>query len=221
VNGSNSCWLAGAMLVASAGLLLAEQRAGSRATTTKGERFVVRSAEAGRKLIAGPVYTKNYERALQARPRHRVAVLVPCAAGKPFSTAPSHRFGYLPALQGAAVDVYVVAEPLGIVPWAWENVWPNNVYDFPPRYLTGAGRELLVRRIGAWFTKVGARYDKIVLALPRHHGRLIRDATLGLDVELVDASISACRATQACGLGVHRATTTDYRRYLRRRATDA
>lgn len=183
----------------------------------KGGEFVVRSPEAGRRLIASKTYTDNWRQALKVKPTHRVAVLVPCAGTKPFSEAPSHKHGYVPALQGLNVDRYVVAEPLGIVPWEWEGTWPNNAYDFPPEQLRGKGRELLAKRVRAWFTEgPGKRYDRIYFALPGHHGRLVADATEGLTLPVEDVSITACRET-SCGDGVHRATSKDYVRWLRRR----
>jgi 8-oxo-dGTP pyrophosphatase MutT (NUDIX family) len=183
----------------------------------KGGEFVVRSPEAGRRLIASKTYTDNWRQALKVKPIHRVAVLVPCAGTKPFSEAPSHKHGYVPALQGLDVDRYVVAEPLGIVPWEWEGTWPNNAYDFPPEQLRGKGRELLAKRVRAWFTEgPGKRYDRIYFALPGHHGRLVADATEGLTLPVEDVSITACRET-SCGDGVHRATSKDYVRWLRRR----
>ena len=199
-------------------------RKGSRQVQSPGEkeRFSVRSPEAGYKLIAGSVYTQNHEKALRVTPTHRVAVLLPCAGTKPFSTAPSHAHGYVPALEGLDVDRYVVAEPLGIIPWAWEDTWPNNAYDFPPDQLKGRGRALLVQRIREWLEGPGTKYDQLVLALPGHHGRLVNEAAEGLGLPLHDASIHACRAPgdatekRACGTRIHRATSGEYKRFLRR-----
>jgi hypothetical protein len=182
----------------------------------------VRSPEAGYRLIAGSIYTENHAKALRVAPTHRVAVLLPCAGTKPFSSAPSHAHGYVPALEGLDVDRYVVAEPLGIIPWAWEDTWPNNAYDFPPDQLKGRGRDLLVQRIREWLEEVGRKYDQLVLALPGHHGRLVMEAAEGLGLPLHDASIHACREPgnavekRACGTRIHRATSGEYKRFLRR-----
>ena len=199
-------------------------QAGSREIPSPGkqEHFSVRSPEAGYRLIAGDVYTENHAKALRVTPSHRVAVLLPCAGTKPFSTAPSHAHGYVPALDGLDVDRYVVAEPLGIIPWAWEDTWPNNAYDFPPDQLKGRGRALLVRRIREWLEGPGKKYDQLVLALPGHHGRLVNEAAEGLGLPLHDASIHACRepgdgsGKRACGTRIHRATSGEYKRFLRR-----
>ncbi len=199
------------------GLLVAAGLATRAGGANKGPKFVVKTPAEGRKLIASKVYTDNWNKALGVKPKHRVAVLLPCAGTKPFSESPSHKHGYMPALEGLAVDRYIVAEPLGVVPWAWENTWPNNAYDFPPDKLQGGAWDLLVDRVRAWFTRgPGQRYDKILLALPRHHGGLVKAATVGLDLPTVDLSIHACRLEEACSDKTFRATTGDYQAYLRK-----
>ena len=183
-------------------------------------RFTVRSPAEGYNLIAGQVYTDNWRKALKHPRRHKVAVLVPCAGTKPFSQAPSHKHGYMPALDGLKVDRWVVAEPLGVVPWSWQDTYPNNAYDFPPDQLRGQGRALLVERIRDWLKGPGAHYRHILLALPGHHGKLVRDAAEGLSLPMEDLSISACRADGSCASNVHRATSEQYRRWLRRRVKE-
>ena len=116
-----------------------------------------------------------------------------CAGTKPFTEAPSHKHGYLPALEGLDVDTYVGSEPLGVVPQAWSEIYPNYAYDFPPSMLKGQAREALVERIAEWMRKVGSKYDRVVAALPQHHMRLVRDANKTTGLQLVDASIGACR----------------------------
>jgi hypothetical protein len=183
-------------------------------------RHTVRSPGEGHKLIASKLYTDNWRKALKHPRRHKVAVLVPCAGTKPFSEAPSHKHGYMPALDGLKVDRWVVAEPLGVVPWSWEQTYPNNAYDFPPDQLKGQGRDLLVERIRGWLEGPGAHYERILLALPGHHGKLVRDAAEGLSLPMEDLSISACRSGTSCGSNVHRATSEQYRRWLRRKVKE-
>lgn len=192
---------------------LAPRSHGSRAAQQA--RFVVRSPKEGLALINHPDIVKNYRAALRVKPKHKTAVLVPCAAHKPIGQAPSHVHGYGPALQGKDVDVWIVSEPLGVVPYAWHDRYPNDAYDFPPEYLRDRARSLLVERIRGWIEAVGAKYGRLVLALPAHHARLVKEAAKGTDQVLEDASISVCRDEGACGSGVHRATSTEYREFLR------
>jgi hypothetical protein len=192
---------------------LKRQRRGSAA---KGTRFVVRTPEAGLKLIRSKTYTDNWREALGVKPKHPVAVLVPCAGTKPFSQAPSHKHGYMPALEGLDVDRWVVAEPLGVVPWAWQDRYPNDAYDYPPDQLRGPARDLLIERIREWLERVGTRYERLVAALPGHHMALVREANAGVGLAIEDASITACRKS-SCSRETFRATSRGYRKWLRER----
>jgi hypothetical protein len=176
--------------------------------------FTVESPAQGLKAIEHQIFRSNHQKALKVKPSSSTAVLIPCAGTKPFTEAPSHKHGYLPALQGLDVDTYVVAEPLGVVPQAWSEIYPNYAYDFPPSMLKGQAREALVRRIAEWMDKVGSKYDRIVAALPQHHMKLVRDANKEVGLELTDASIGACRDS-VCSQRSFRATSPEYRKWLR------
>lgn len=179
------------------------------------ERFVVRSVRQGLNLIRHPAIEENFAKALRWRPRNRIAVLVPCAGTKPFPAAPSHSAGYLPALEGKKVDVWVVSEPLGVVPYAWSERWPNDAYDYPPRFLRGEAWDALSERVAEWLEKLAPKYKKVYAALPGHHERLLRSA---LEIHnpgnVFDAGHGQCLESGACPPGHGRATSKRYRRYL-------
>jgi hypothetical protein len=182
--------------------------------------FLVRSPAQGLRAIEHPAITQNYEKALRVKPKHKKAVLVPCAGTKPFPDAPSHKHGYLKGLEGKKLDVYVVSEPLGIVPYEWSRRYPQESYDFPPRHLRGPGRELLVDRIATWFER-GPRYEKVYLALPGHHRRLVLHALEQFDyppTKIKDVGLGACLESGSCPPGNVRPTTRAYRRFLKARA---
>lgn len=157
-----------------------------------------------------PDIMKNWKKSLRVKPKHKTAVLVPCAGTKPFPESPSHKHGYLEALEGKNVDVYIVSEPLGIVPYSWSRTYPNDSYDFPPKHVKGQTRDELVRRFAEWYNKVGTKYKKIYKALPGHHLSLVNDA----GIPGVDASISACRDSD-CSSNIFRATSGQYVDFLR------
>jgi excisionase family DNA binding protein len=184
-------------------------------------RFKVRSPEQGLRVIKHKDITTNYEKALRWKPKHKRAVLVPCAQTKPFPDAPSHVHGYLKALEGKKVDVWVVSEPLGVVPYEWSRRYPANDYDYPPRFLTGRAHDVLAGRVTRWLNEVARKYELVVLALPAHHMRLVEKALhmLGEDpTNLVFAGIGDCLDDGACPPGHYRATSEAYRGYLRARA---
>jgi GNAT superfamily N-acetyltransferase len=180
-------------------------------------RFDVRSPAQGLRAIKHPVITRNFEKALRVKPKRRKAVLVPCAGTKPFPDAPSHKHGYLKGLEGKKLDIYVVSEPLGIVPYEWSRKYPQESYDFPPAHLRGEGRALLVDRIADWFER-GPRYEKVYLALPAHHRRLVLDALGQFDsppVKIKDVGLGACLESGTCPPGHFRPTSEAYRGFLR------
>lgn len=182
-----------------------------------GQRFVVRSPSQGLELIRHPAIVKNFARALRWRPKNKLAVLVPCAGTKPFPEAPSHRDGYLAALNGKAADLWVVSEPLGVVPYEWSETWPNNAYDYPPHFLRASPEAWseLAARVAKWLEKVAPKYRKVFAALPGHHERLLRDA---LEIHnpgnVRNATHTQCLESGACPSGHGRATSRKYRRYL-------
>jgi hypothetical protein len=184
--------------------------------------FVVRSPAQGLKVINHPDIAANFARALKRTPKHKVAVLVPCAATKPFPDAPSHKSGYLDALAGKKVDKHVVSEPLGVVPYEWSRTYPNDSYDFPPEYLKGAPFDALAKRIGQWFDVVGKKYDRIYLALPAHHSRLVKAALKGKPTKHITwVGQRQCLDQNVCADGEYRATTHSYRGFLKKNVRGA
>ncbi|MDK2973898.1 MAG: archaeosine synthase alpha-subunit [Methanofollis sp.] len=62
-------------------------------------------------------------------PRNDVAVLLPCAARKPYSASQSHQ-KYIAAVAGRAHEV-IITSPVGVVPRELEAVYPAGHYDVP------------------------------------------------------------------------------------------
>ncbi len=177
----------------------------------------MRSVAGGLRALEHPAVVAQHKRSLRYKPRNRSAVLIPCSALKPYFESPSHKHGYIPALQGKQIDVFVVSEPMGVIPYSWADTYPNNAYEFAPKYVRGETRELLVSRIRQWLEKVGRKYDKVYLALPIHHMKMVQDAGVGLALSLVDVSISRCREQPDCPPTAFRATSEAYRDFLRRK----
>ena len=189
---------------------------------SKKPAFVVRSPAQGLKVINHPDIAANFDRALKRTPKHSVAVLVPCAATKPFPDAPSHKSGYLDALAGKKVDKHVVSEPLGVVPYEWSRKYPNDSYDFPPEYLKDAAFDALAKRIGKWFDVVGKKYDRIYCALPAHHSRLVKAALRGKKTSHITwVGQRQCLDKNVCAEGEYRATTHSYRGFLKKNVRGA
>ena len=106
----------------------------------------------------------------------------------------------------------MVSEPLGIIPYAWQDKYPNAIMTIHQRYLKGKARKLLSERMSEWFKKVYPKYDTVYSALPGHHQKLINDST---DAKLKEVTINQCRK-DTCSDAVFRATAGEYVDYLKR-----
>lgn len=177
--------------------------------------LVVRGPVSAVDALRHPAITKQHKQALQWKRRHRAAVLVPCAQQKPYRESRSHRVGYLPALEGKPVDVWVVSDLSGVIPYGWSDRYPNDAYEFAPQYVRGQAREILVERMRQWMRRQGTHYERVYLAVPQSYMDLLLAAGAGLRVGLVDASITRCRQLGACPRSHFRATSSAYVRFLR------
>jgi len=125
-----------------------------------------------------PVKRFFFEKSLGWIPRNNVAVFIPCSAWKPYPYSQSHKYGYLKALRPALhkIDLFVVSEPMGIVPYCYSDEYPVDGYDYDPnRFFIGKLRKPLVRkaleiftdRLAIWIKKYHNKYKKRILILPK------------------------------------------------------
>ena len=178
------------------------------------KKFTVTSEKEGERLLNHKDIVSNWKKSMRVRPKNKKAILLPCASTKPFEDAPSHKHGYLKALQNKGIDIYVVSEPLGIVPYKWNDIYPNNAYDFPPKYLKGKAKEILMDRFSEWVYKYHPKYSTIYATLPIHHGDMIDRASD--DLPIIDLSISRYR-DESGDNQAFRATNTNYIKWLQKK----
>jgi len=127
---------------------------------------------------AEPVRNFFFNRSLCWDPQYEVAVFIPCSAWKPYPYSQSHKCGYLRALRPALnkIDLFVVSEPMGIVPYYYSDEYPAESYDYDPycffigklrNPLARKSLEAFVDRLAIWIGKYDSRYSKRILMLPR------------------------------------------------------
>ena len=125
-----------------------------------------------------PVKKFFFEKSLKWVPRNDVAVFIPCSAWKPYPYSQSHKYGYLKALRPALekIDLFVVSEPMGIVPYCYSDEYPVDSYEYDPYdFFIGKLRNPLVRRslevfidrLAMWIKKYHNKYEKRILILPK------------------------------------------------------
>ena len=112
------------------------------------------------------------------QPRNEIAVFLPCSASKPYPYSDSHRDGYLKALLPYfdRIDLLVVSEPMGIVPYSYSDEYPVDSYDYNPyKFFIGKRDDPLVEkalqiftsRLALWIEKFHESYELRILALPK------------------------------------------------------
>lgn len=134
------------------------------------------------------VITFFREKAMKWEPRYDTAVFLPCFAGKPYPYSPSHKKGYLRALLPILkqIDLFVVSEPMVIVPYCYSDEYPVHSYDYNPNKfymgnlsnpLARESRDIFVVRLSSWISKYHEKYSKKILILPKKwHLKIFKSA---------------------------------------------
>lgn len=142
-------------------------------------RLKVTSFEEGIRIWnASPVREFFLEKSMKWVPQSVNAVFIPCSAWKPYPYSQSHKYGYLEALRPALdkIDLFVVSEPMGIVPYCYSDEYPIDRYDYDPykffigRLHNAMARESLqtfIERVASWVSKFHNNYERRILILPK------------------------------------------------------
>ena len=142
------------------------------------EELTVNSFEDGVKIWYHKDVINFYQRrAMKWQPKYDTAVFLPCSANKPYPYSPSHKKGYLRALLPILrqIDLFVVSEPMIIVPYCYSDEYPVHSYDYNPykfyigklsNPLARESRDIFVDRLSSWISKYHDEYRKKILILP-------------------------------------------------------
>ena len=134
------------------------------------------------------------EKSMTWIPENSTAVFLPCSAHKPYVYSQSHRRGYLKALEPYLedIDLFVVSEPMGVVPYCYSDTYPVTSYDYDPysffinhmsNLKAQKSREIFVERVSKWLTKYHPKYRKKILILPKSwHLKIFKKAVKTADL---------------------------------------
>jgi len=143
---------------------------------------------------AEPVKRFFFEKSMRWIPRSDTAVFVPCSAWKPYPYSQSHKSGYLKALRPTLkrIDLFVVSEPMGIVPYCYSDEYPVDRYDYNPydffigktsNPLAKKSLQIFVDRLALWIKEYHDRYKRRILILPKSwHLKVFRKALKKLHI---------------------------------------
>jgi predicted RNA-binding protein len=142
--------------------------------------YSVKSDAFGARLLCDPVFLGFFEvNALSYRPCKKMALLLPCNSFKPEIACQTH-FMTLRNLKKHGLlqhmDVWVVAEPIGLYAYRDVFAYPVANYDFPPRYVGIKTKTLMSQRLREWYDRVGQRYDVVLCYLTRYYRELAVNA---------------------------------------------
>ncbi len=118
-----------------------------------------------------------------------LALILPCTGVKPYRLSPTHCIAAARLRNlGIAEDVsvYIMSEPMILVPQELDIYYPFANYDYPPRELGTRERELFIELLSHVLTKL-RRHRFIVATLPRHHASILLDTMnrLGSDPSIM------------------------------------
>jgi len=121
------------------------------------------------------------------------ALILPCSGIKPYRLSATHRvaesiidrYGLRDSIQ-----VYILSEPMIIVPRELDIYYPFANYDYPPRELDGFYRDMFIELLSIVIPRL-RHYKKIVAILPKHHKNILlksieRANGVELDIGIVD-----------------------------------
>jgi len=114
------------------------------------------------------------------------SILMSCTKIKPYSKSVTHRMmiNYINNLKkhNCLVELYSISEPMIIVPYEYEELYPLANYDFPPKLMEEWERELMARLLSKVLTKVIYHTRKEIIAvLPKHHRNILEKSLTLLD----------------------------------------
>jgi len=104
------------------------------------------------------------DRVMKWKPQSGVAAFLPCAVEKPYCISRSHKT-YLYALREwiDGLDVYVLSEPMTVVPYELCDEYPAANYDYDPRLETEASKEIFASRLSPWLSEFLPHYERRVM----------------------------------------------------------
>ncbi len=100
-----------------------------------------------------------------------LAMILPCTGVKPYRLSPTHRIAdaRLKKLGIAEkVSIYIMSEPMILVPRELDIYYPFANYDYPPNQLSELYRARFIDILSIVLSKL-TKHKYIVAVLPRHH----------------------------------------------------
>ncbi len=122
--------------------------------------------------------------------QRRYALILPCSSVKPYRLSPTHQIVEKRLSNSYAhnkIQVYVLSEPMILVPRELDIYYPFANYDYPPKELDQKHRNMFIEILSNVLKKL--EYHKHIVAfLPKHHMNILQNALYGCG-QCVDVTI--------------------------------
>ena len=106
------------------------------------------------------------------------ALIMPCTSIKPYRLSPTHKIVITKLNKYQLTEyvaVYILSEPMVLVPQELDIYYPFANYEYPPRELNDSRKSLLIQLLSKILPKL--RIHKYIVAiLPRHHKYILINA---------------------------------------------
>ena len=115
-----------------------------------------------------------------------LALILPCTSIKPYRLSPTHRIADSRLARLGlenTVSVYVISEPMVLVPRELDIYYPFANYDYPPKHLDPESREIFVEILSKVLRKLRV-HRAIVAVLPQHHRSILLEALTRVDEKI-------------------------------------
>ena len=114
------------------------------------------------------------------------ALILPCTSIKPYRLSPTHRIADSRLARLGLKDVvsiYVISEPMVLVPRELDIYYPFANYEYPPKHLNLESRRMFVDILSKVLRKLRI-HRAIVAVLPQHHRSILLEALTRVGKEI-------------------------------------
>lgn len=140
----------------------------------------------------------------------KYSIILPCSSVKPYRMSATHRIvDSTLSKTGLSKDVqvYVLSEPMIVVPRELDIYYPFANYDYPVKELKPVYRDRFVELLSIIIPKL-AYHSKIVAVLPKHHLSILLDSIersgVNLNVDIIHYGRRAFQSVKLAVTTIHR-----------------
>jgi len=114
-------------------------------------------------------------------------LILPCTSIKPYRISATHRLAEARLAKYGltdAVQVYVMSEPMVLVPRELDLYYPFANYNYPPNRLGSRGKKIFIELLHSALLRIVKFHRALVAVLPKHHMEIFMAAARGIDADI-------------------------------------